>query len=120
MHAKVVAIDIGCDGHGLEQADEELVDLLIVELLQDLRPEREVLSHGTRLVVASEHDDVAWVVELEAEEEDGDFEGEDTPVDVVAQEKKVCPVHGTKSRNSNFSGQLLLGRHLGGKIKYEK
>ena len=117
MHAKVVAIDIGCDGHGFEQADEQLVDLLIVELLQDLRPEREVFSHGTRLVIASEHDDVARVVELEAEEEDGDFEGEDAPVDVVAQEKKVCPVHGTKSRNSNFSGQLLLGRHLGEKDK---
>ena len=115
MHAKVVAIDIGCDGHGLEQADEELVDLLIVELLQDLRSECKVLSHSTRLVVTSEHDNVAWEVELEAEEEDGDFEGEDASVNVVAQEKKVCPVHGTKSRNSNFSGQLLLGRHLGGK-----
>ena len=112
MHAEIVTVDIGGDWHSFKASNEELVDLLIVELLQDLRSEREVLSHGTRLVVASEHDDVARVVELEAEEEDGDFEGEDSPVDVVAQEKKVCPVHGTKSRNSNFSGQLLLGRHL--------
>ena len=71
-------------------------------------------------MVSSEHDDVAWVVELEAEEKDADFEGEDAPVDVVAQEKKVGPVHGTKSRNLNFSGQLLLGRHIEERIiKYE-
>ena len=35
VHAKVVSVDVGGDGHGLEAGDEELVDLLIVELLKD-------------------------------------------------------------------------------------
>ena len=45
MHAKVVSIDVGSDGHGLETANKLLVNLLIVKLLKDFRAERKVLSH---------------------------------------------------------------------------
>ena len=46
MHAKVVPIDICSDGHGFKQANEKLVNFLVMELLQYLLPEREVLGHG--------------------------------------------------------------------------
>ena len=67
MHAKIVSVDIGRDWHGLEAADESLVDVLIVELLKDLRSEREVLCHSSGLVVTSEHNDVLGVVQLHAQ-----------------------------------------------------
>ena len=56
MHAKVVTIDVCGDGHGFEEANKELVDFLVVELLQDLLPEREMLSHGARLVIAAQQE----------------------------------------------------------------
>ena len=90
MHAKVVTIDISGDGHGLEALDEQLVDLFVVELLEDLGAEGEMLSHGSRLVIASKHDNVTWVVQLEAEEEDADFKGEDAAIDVITEEEQVC------------------------------
>lgn len=93
VHAKVVPVDIGSDGHGFEALDEKLVDLLIVELLKDFRPESEMLRHRARLVVAAEHDDLAGIVELEAEEEDADFKRENTAIDVVAKEEQICPKH---------------------------
>ena len=62
MHAKVVPIDICGDGHGFKQANEKLVNFLVMELLQDLLPEREVLGHGAWLVIPAEHDHVARVV----------------------------------------------------------
>lgn len=73
MHAKIITVDIGSNGHGFEETNEQLVNLLIVELLQDLRAESEVLSHGARLVISTQHDNVTRVVELETEEEDADF-----------------------------------------------
>ena len=90
MHAKVVTIDISGDGHGLEALDEQLVDLFVVELLKDLGAEGEMLSHGSRLVIASKHDNVTWVVQLEAEKEDADFKGEDAAIDVITEEEQVC------------------------------
>ena len=47
MHAKIVTVNISGDGHGLEAADEVLVDFLVVELLQDLGAEGEMLGHCT-------------------------------------------------------------------------
>ena len=73
MHAKIVTIDISSNWHCLEALDEQLVDLLVVELLEDLRSEGEMLSHRTRLVVTAEHDDLTGVVQLEAEEEHTDL-----------------------------------------------
>lgn len=87
MHAQVVAIDVGCDRHAFETADEELVDFLVVELVQDLSSEREVLSHSTRLVISAQHNHVLGVSELEAEKENADFEREDTSVNVISKEK---------------------------------
>ncbi len=66
MHAKVVAIDIGTDGHSLEAFDELLVYfLIVVEFLQDFLSECKVLGHGSRLVIAAEHDHITGEVELE-------------------------------------------------------
>lgn len=48
-----------------------------------------MLGHGARFVVASEHDHVARVVELEAEKEYAHFERIDTSIDVVAKEQKA-------------------------------
>ena len=45
MHAQVVAVDVGRDGHGLEGVNEFLVDVLLSKLLEDLTPEGEMLSH---------------------------------------------------------------------------
>ena len=73
MHAKIITINVGCDGHRFEALDEELIDFLIVELLQDFRSECEVLCHGARLMITSQHHNLAWVVQLEAEEEDEDL-----------------------------------------------
>lgn len=89
MHAKVVSIDIGGDGHGFEAADESLVDVLIVEFLKDLRSEREVLCHSSGLVVTSEHNDVLGVVQFEAEKENAHFKREDATIDVISQEQKI-------------------------------
>ena len=96
MHAKVITVDVSSDRHRFEALDEEVVDVLIMELLKDFRPEGEVLCHGTRLVVSSEHYHVAWEVYLQAEEEDTDFEGEDTTINVVTKEKKISPAHSVK------------------------
>ena len=95
MHAKIVTVDISCDWHCLEALNEQLIDLLIVELLEDLRSEGEMLSHRTRLVVTAEHDDLARVVQLEAEEEDTDLQGEDASVNIIAKEEQI----GAMSRN---------------------
>jgi len=55
MHAQIVTVDVGRDGHGLESVNEFLVDVLLSELLEDLTPEGEVLSHCSRFVVATQH-----------------------------------------------------------------
>ena len=64
MHAKVVSIDVGSDGHGLEAANKALVNFLVVELLKDFRAEGEVFRHCARLVISAKHDNVARIVEL--------------------------------------------------------
>ena len=91
MHAKVVTIDVCGDGHGFEKANKELVDLLVVELLKYFGSESEMLCHGTRLMVAPEHDHLSRVVQLQAEQKHADFQRENSPVYVVAQEKEICP-----------------------------
>ena len=60
-----------------------------MELLEDLGPEGKVLRHGTRLMITSQHIHVAREVDLQAEEEHADFEGEDTTIYVIAEEKKI-------------------------------
>lgn len=45
VHTKIVTVDVGRDGHGLEGVNELLVDVLLSELLEDLTPEGEMLSH---------------------------------------------------------------------------
>ena len=104
MHAKVVTIDVCGDGHGFEKANKELVDLLVMELLKDFGSECEVLSHSSRLVVATEHYYVARVVKLnfmqkiyqqathyytylKTEKEAANLEREDTSINIVAKEK---------------------------------
>ena len=104
MHAEIVTVDIGGDWHSFKASNEELVDLLIMELLKDFGSECEVLSHSTRLVVATEHDYIARVVKLnfmqkiyqqathyytylKTEKEAANLEREDTSVNIVAKEK---------------------------------
>ena len=67
MHAKVVTIDVGSDGHAFKNVDKHLVNFLLLELLQNLVAESEMLSHGTALVVAAEHDHLLGEVQLESE-----------------------------------------------------
>ena len=47
-------------------------------------------------MISSEHYHVAWEVYLQAEEEDTNFEGEDTTINVVTKEKKISPAHRVK------------------------
>ena len=100
MHAKVVTIDVCGDGHGFEEANKELVDFLVVELLQDLLPEREMLSHGARLVIAAQHDHISRVVELQAEEKDAHLQRKNTAVHIITQEKQVRSIQKMKIRCS--------------------
>ena len=86
MHAKIVSIDIRSDRHGFEQFDEEFIDLFIMELLQDLRSESEVLRHSTRLVISAKHDHITRIIQLQTEEENADFKGEDASVNIIAKE----------------------------------
>ena len=72
MHAEVVSINVGSDGHGLEAADEALVDFLVVELLEDLGAEGEVFRHCARLVISAEHDNIAGIVQLYAKLGEGE------------------------------------------------
>jgi len=91
VHAKVVTVDVGGDGHRLEALDEHVVDLLVLELLEDLGAESEMLGHRSRLVVASQHGHVSREVDLEAKEEDADLEREDAAIYVVSQEEQIGP-----------------------------
>jgi len=70
MHAKIVAIDISSNGHGFKCVDKHFVDLFVLKLLENFLAEREMLSHGSAFVVASEHDNCFGVVELKREQED--------------------------------------------------
>ena len=65
MHAQVVSINVSSDRQCFEGVDEELINFFF-ELLEDFEPKGEVLSHGTALVISSEHDDALRVVELAA------------------------------------------------------
>ena len=96
MHAKIISIDIRSDRHGFEALDEHFINLLIVELLKYFGPERKMFRHGARLMISSQHDNLAWIVKLEAEEEDADFEGENAPINVVTEEEQVRPKHDLK------------------------
>jgi len=63
MHAQIVTIYICGNREGFKRVNKELVDLLF-KLLQNLVSKSEVFSHGATLVVASEHKDALWVVQL--------------------------------------------------------
>jgi len=86
MHAKVVTVDVGSNRHGFEAFNKEIVDMFVVELLQDLLTERKVLRHGSRLVIATQHHHIFWEVDLEAEEEDTNFERKDSTINIVSEE----------------------------------
>ena len=64
MHAQVVTVDIGGDGHGFERVDELFIDVLLLEFLEDFASEGKVLSHGSGLVVAAQHDHLFREVKL--------------------------------------------------------
>lgn len=65
MHAKIVSVNIRSDRQCFEGVDKELINFFF-ELLEHFEPEGEVLSHGTALVISSEHDNALRVVDLAA------------------------------------------------------
>ena len=92
MHAEIVGIDVTSDWQTLKGIDESFVNtLVIVVLIHDLLSEGEVLSHGSALVVSSQHRDVFWVCDFERVKENENFERVVTSVDIVTKEKKVGP-----------------------------
>jgi hypothetical protein len=63
MHAKIVSIYVGSDWQRIEGLNEKLVDLLF-ELLKDFQPKSKVFRHRTTFMIASDHDDALWIVQL--------------------------------------------------------
>jgi len=88
MHRQVLFRDVTGDGHGIEDLHEQVVDFDI-KALHDFVAEGESLSHVTRLVIASQKDNVFREVQFYREEEDAHLDALNASVNVVAQEEIV-------------------------------
>ena len=69
-----------------------------MELLKYFGSESEMLSHGSRLMVAPEHDHLSRVVQFKAEQKHAHLQRKNSPVNVVAQEKEICPTMKVKHK----------------------
>ena len=88
MHRQVLLADRARDGHRIENFHEQVIDFNI-EALQDFVAEGESFGHVSRLVIASQHDDVSWEVLLDGEEQNADLDPLDATIDIVTQEEIV-------------------------------
>lgn len=86
MQSKELVIDEAGDGQCIKGLHEEFIRFLVI-LVDTLSSEVEKLSHLPALVVAPQHVNGGWIIQLERIQEQHDFAGEGTPVDVVSQEK---------------------------------
>ena len=69
-----------------------------MELLKYFGSESEMLSHGSRFMVAPEHDHLSRVVQFKAEQKHAHLQRKNSPVNVVAQEKEICPTMKVKHK----------------------
>ena len=69
-----------------------------MELLKYFGSESEMLSHCSRLMVAPEHDHLSRVVQFKAEQKHAHLQRKNSPVNVVAQEKEICPTMKVKHK----------------------
>ena len=83
MHSQVLFWDIASDGHGIENLHEQIVDFDI-KALQNLIAERKGLCHVTRLVIASQKDNVLGEIHFYCEQEDTHLNSLNTSVDIVS------------------------------------
>jgi len=88
MHSQILLRDVAADWHCIENLHEQVVDFDI-EALHDLVPKSESFGHVSRLVIASQHDDVSWEVLLDGEEQNADLDPLDAAIDIVTQEEIV-------------------------------
>ena len=65
MHAEVVSVDIGCQGHGLKGVNKQFVEFFVTEFMKDFSSKCEMLSHGAAFVISTQHDDIFRVVNLQ-------------------------------------------------------
>ena len=85
MHCQIFLRNVAPDRHIIKNIHEKLIDLKIIAL-QNLISERESLSHISRLVVTSQHDNVAGEVLFDCEKQNANFDSEDTTIDVISKE----------------------------------
>ena len=88
MHCQIFLRYVAADRHVIKNVHEKLIDLKI-KALQNLISEREGLSHIARLVVTSQHDNVAREILFDCEKKNANLNSEDTTVDVISKEKIV-------------------------------
>ena len=88
MHAEVEPVDQASDRQHIEYLHVLLVRCLVVQV-EHLVAEIERLCHVACLVVPPQQKDLVRVLELQAEEVNGDLGPIVTPVHIVAQEQQL-------------------------------
>jgi len=85
MHALVASIDVRSKRQGFKAVNKQIVNFFLAKLLHNLSSKSEMLRQRSRLVIASEHVDLLWVVQLEAEQKENDLERPVASVHVVTK-----------------------------------
>lgn len=122
MNAKDLARNNRSDGETVECVDERLPDLDIAPSLALVVKAVDPRDIGA-FVVASEEEEILWVLELVAEKEQYRLERLLATVDVISQEQEVCawwkPAH---LKHSDQVGVLAVDvtDNLDGSIQFEK
>ena len=88
MHRQVEPIDDGGDGEAIKSLHETFEDFFIVEH-QALITEVEVLSHISRLMVATEEEIVSWSSQFQAKKVQGDLGPVIASVNIITKEENL-------------------------------
>ena len=96
MHRKVQSINDGCDGEHIKCLHVLLIAFLVVEH-EDLIAEVEMLSHISRLVISTQHDDIVGALELQAEKVGCDFRTIVASINIVTQEEHLLVASGARA-----------------------
>ena len=110
MHAENLLIDESSDWKSVEDITENLPESDGVPPLALIVETVDTVDLGT-LVVASEEEEVLWILDLVAQEKGNSLNGLLTPIDVVSKEQVVC-LRWESSVFKNSKQVIVLAMHI--------